>query len=202
MPSPLFAISELLIVVAALWCSLTLAKDKRWLAAMGVAILGAIAAIGVYRFGLNHIDALAAFHKSASQIGGGFAMMLIGSQFLLMLPIIKDNLIAKIALLVSISASLWIVVTIPAKGMLLVIIWMLAPILITAYLPKKHTGERLLLIGLASILLISFLAVRQSPTLGVVYSWHAYHALIAIWLIALNHVIKNCIKQAPINITK
>jgi hypothetical protein len=37
--------------------------------------------------------------------------------------------------------------------------------------------------------------VRQSPILGPVLSWHAYHTLIAIWLIALVYVLKRCLQR-------
>jgi hypothetical protein len=190
MGSPLFAISELFIVVAAIWCSLKLAKQGMWFAVVGCAVLGGIAAIGAYRYGFNQVAALASLHKGTSQLGGAIALILIGVQFLRTFPLMRQSLIAKVSVSLAILGSVYTVVTFPKIGMGLIAVWMLVPIVATILITHESVTTRLYLAGLVSIFLVNFLFVRQSPLLGPIYSWHVYHTLISIWLIALVYVLK------------
>ena len=80
MPAPHYALSEALIVLAAIWTGWKFVHTRAWFAALGLAIFGTAAAIGVYRFGSEQIDSLAASHRTFSQIGGATAMVLIAVQ--------------------------------------------------------------------------------------------------------------------------
>jgi hypothetical protein len=195
MSSPLFAISELFIVAAAIWCVLRLTQRQMWLAAFGSAVLGAIATLGAYRYGFNQLSELASFHKNASQTGGAIAIIFIGAQFLAILPLIKERVLTKGMVALTILTSISAVVTMPLVGMGLVIVWILAPIVVTAYVRHENLATRFYLCGLMAIFLFNFLIVRQSSILGPSYSWHIYHTLIAIWLIAVVYVLKRCLQR-------
>lgn len=195
MSGPLFAISELFIVAAAIWCTYKLSQRAMWLAAIGSAVLGAIAALGAYRYGLNQVTELAALHKGASQIGGAIAIILIGGQFLLLFPWVKQYTFRKASVAVAIIGSILAIVTLPLVAVAVVIIWILVPILVTACGQYDRLRTRFHLIALISIFLLNFLIVRQSTVLGPIYSWHVYHTLIAIWLIALVYVLNRCMQR-------
>jgi len=195
MASPLFAISELFIVAAAIWCTFRLTQRRMWLAAIGCAVLGAIAALGAYRYGFNQVIELADLHKSASQIGGAVAIIFIGAQFLMILPLVNERNVARVVVALSVWCSIFVIVTAPAIGMGLIVMWILVPIVVTAYVRHESFASRVYLAALVSIFLFNFLLVRQSAVLGPVYSWHAYHTFIAIWLIALVYVLKRCLQR-------
>jgi hypothetical protein len=197
MTSQLFAISELFIVAAAIWCTLRLTRRRMWLAAVGCAVFGAIAAIGAYRYGFNQLTELADLHKSTSQIGGAIAIIFIGAQFLMILPLVNERHFARVLVALSIWISIFVIVTLPAIGigMGLIVMWILVPIVATAYVRHESFATRFYLAALVSIFLFNFLLVRQSPILGPVLSWHAYHTLIAIWLITLVYVLKRCLQR-------
>ena len=65
---PSFAVTELLIVLTAAFCSLKLRKDYPF-AAIGISLFGLAALIGVYRFSSGQVDQLASIHKYISQAG-------------------------------------------------------------------------------------------------------------------------------------
>ncbi|MFT5612680.1 MAG: hypothetical protein ACI9LU_003192 [Polaribacter sp.] len=195
MGSPLFAISELSIVAAAIWCTFRLTQRRMWLAAVGCAVLGAIAALGAYRYGFSQVTELADLHKSASQIGGAVAIIFIGAQFLMILPLVIERNFARVLVALSVWGSIFAIVTAPAIGMGLIVMWILVPIVATAYVRYESFATRFYLAALISIFLFNFLLVRQSSILGPIYSWHAYHTLIAIWLIALVYVLKRCLQR-------
>ena len=195
MGGSLFAISELFIVVAATWCTYKLSQRAMWLAAIGSTVLGAIAALGAYRYGLNQVTELAALHKSASQIGGAIAIILIGGQFLLLFPWVKKYTFRKASVALTIIGSILAIVTFPVVAVAVVLIWILVPILVTACGQYERLTTRFHLTGLISIFLLNFLIVRQSPVLGPIYSWHLYHTLIAMWLIALVYVLNRCMQR-------
>jgi hypothetical protein len=195
MTSQLFAISELFIVAAAIWCTFRLTRRRMWLAAVGCAVLGAIAAIGAYRYSFNQLTELADLHKSTSQIGGAIAIIFIGAQFLMILPLVNERHFARVLVALSVWISIFVIVTLPAIGMGLIVMWILVPIVATAYVRHESFATRFYLAALVSIFLFNFLLVRQSPILGPVLSWHAYHTLIAIWLITLVYVLKRCLQR-------
>jgi hypothetical protein len=187
--SPLYAISELFIVVAAIWAVYKLLKMQQWLAATGSMILGTIAALGAVRYGFSLVEELALVHKSASQIGGAIAITLIGVQFIF--TVIKDSWSIRVSVMIVILSSVFAIAVAPAIGMGLLVTWILVPIFATAYHHHSNLAQRLISTALVSIFLLNFLLVRQSSILGPIYSWHIYHTLIAIWLIAIVFVLNS-----------
>jgi hypothetical protein len=59
MPAPHYALSEALIVLVAIWVALRMTRRGAWSGALGVAIFGIAAGIGVVRFSLGQIEELA-----------------------------------------------------------------------------------------------------------------------------------------------
>ena len=165
---------------------------------MGSLLLGFIAAIGAYRFGFSQIEELAELHGNASRLGGGVAIILIGAQFLLLIPGMRKKQQAARMVLLTVAACILAMLFVPNVGVGLIGIWMLVPIVVTAVAPSDSAIKRMLLIGLASIFLINFLLVRQSGTLGPVYSWHLYHILIATWLIAIVFLLKRLSEDSTV----
>jgi len=57
MPGPHYAISEAVLVAAAIWAAVRLARGGYVLAALGILLFGVAATMGVWRFGSSAIDA-------------------------------------------------------------------------------------------------------------------------------------------------
>ena len=77
-----YAVSEFLIVLAALWGANRLVANARTTAAFGLLLFGAAAAIGVVRFPLDLIEPWADMHRFAGTMGGLLAMMALAHQIL------------------------------------------------------------------------------------------------------------------------
>lgn len=184
MPAPHYALSEALIVLAAIWVAIRLAGRGAWLGALGVAIFGIAAGIGVVRFGLDRIEELANFHRTFAQAGGASAMALVAMQCL-MAPAsswVGWRLIVAIGLAVA-TLALGLIVreaTVP-----IFLTWLFVAIGACLAKPASSTKQRLSRAGVVAIFLVNVLLVRQSPFLGIDARWHLYHALIALWLIGL-----------------
>ncbi|MEH6828843.1 hypothetical protein [Parasphingorhabdus sp.] len=185
MPGPHYAISESLIVCAALWSLIKLGRQGLWLAALGSAIFGAAAAIGVYRFAANEIDALAVFHKDFSQTGGAVAMALISAQLLLNARAVSRSAAMRRVIFAAIFLTGGAAAMVPASTTPLFLAWLVGAILTTLFLGKQTAGRRMMAGAITSIFLINLLLIRQSPLLPPAVSWHLFHILVAVWLLAM-----------------
>lgn len=190
MPGPHYAISEAFIVLAAIWCTVRLVPSGHWWGALGSAIFGIAAAIGVYRFGASQMAELAGFHKNFSQIGGSIAMALMSAQLLLEVPLIKRAAVAKRIVTAAVFASAVAAFAIPALTTLLFIIWLLAAIVAAAMMPTNRFARRLSFAAIVSVFLINLLLIRQSPHLNPDISWHLFHVLVALWLLGMIYVME------------
>lgn len=188
MPGPHYAISESLIVFAALWSVIKLGRQGLWLATAGSAIFGAAAAIGVYRFAANEIDALAVFHKDFSQTGGAVAMALMSAQLLLKARAVSRNAAMRWVVFAAIFLTGVAAAMAPASTTPLFLAWLVGAILTALFLGEQAAGRRLASAAITSIFLINLLLIRQSPLLHPSVSWHLFHILVAAWLLAMLHV--------------
>jgi hypothetical protein len=182
-PGQHFALSELLIVVAAIICGVRFGKAGLSLAATGSLLFGLIAAIGAFRFSMGQIDALAGIHGAFSQIGGAIAMSLISAQLALLGVLARQGLEKWVYGSVLVGALSAIIV--PAATLPLFLFWLAIAIGFAALLPASGPRQRTARALLVGIFLINILAVRQSPLLGAGLSWHLFHALVAVWLVCL-----------------
>ncbi len=184
MPGPHYALSEALIVFAAIWVALRLAGRGAWFGALGVAIFGFAAGIGVVRFGLGRIEELGDFHSTFSQVGGATAMALVALQCLM--AAVRSwsgwRLTVAIALIVATPVAGLLVSDAPVP---LFLAWLIVAILASSARPASSAKQRLLRAGVVAIFLVNVLLIRRSPFLGADASWHLFHVLIAVWLIGL-----------------
>ncbi len=190
MPGPHYAISEAFIVLVAIWCVLRLSQSGLWLVALGIAVFGFAAAIGVYRFGTNQIVELASFHKNVSQIGGFIAMALVSAQLLLAEPMVNRARTGRWLVLISVIVSGAMAFAIPMLTTPLFIAWLLTAIISAALIPASTIGDRISLAAIVSIFLINLLMVRQSPQLSPGLSWHLFHILVAVWMLGMIYVFE------------
>lgn len=190
MPGPHYALSEAFIVFAAIWCVQRLLRSSHWFAALGIAIFGFAAAIGVYRFGTNQIVELASFHKNFSQIGGSIAMALVSVQLLLAQPLVNRTKAGKWFVLALLVVSAVTAFAIPKLTTPLFIVWLSVAIVSAALVPASTITRKISLAAIVSIFLINLLLVRQSPQLGPDLSWHLFHTLVAVWMLGMVNVFE------------
>ena len=182
-PGPHFALSELLIVIAALVCAVRYGKAGLWPAASGSLLFGVIAAIGAFRFGAEMLEQMASLHQGSSQIGGAVAMSLIAVQLLMLgLPSRKKFRLAAFGLVI---ASGLVAILMPSLTMPMFLIWLMIAIVAAGLLPARGSWLRMSRAVMTGIFLFNVVAIRQSPLLGVGLSWHLFHTLIAVWLLGL-----------------
>ncbi|WP_109356285.1 hypothetical protein [Sphingorhabdus sp. EL138] len=190
MAGPHYAISEALIVLAAIWCVLRLSRLNHWFAALGIAIFGFAAAIGVYRFGTNQIEELASFHKNFSQTGGSVAMALVSAQLLLAEPLVNRTKVLRWFVLLLVVVSSVTAFKFPTLNTPLFIAWLSVAIVSAALIPASTIARRVSLAAIVSIFLINLLLIRHSPQISPDISWHLFHILVAVWLLGMVYVFE------------
>lgn len=177
-----YALSEILIVVAALWFGLKCWRAGYVFAVVGIFILGLAATIGIVRILSGPSEVLAVAHKTVSGLGGLTAMALIALEFIkLNWPEeqrSKRNLYALCGVFLSLSAA---IVT-PALAVPLLLIWIGCAVIAAFALPADSNKTRALRAGTISLVIFNFIIIRQNPSLGPAVSWHLYHIVIAIWI--------------------
>jgi hypothetical protein len=174
-----YMISEVAICLASGWGASRLFRDQQAIGAFGVALFGAAATIGVIRIA-GADELLAPAHRFASQVGGIFALALIVSQ-------IAENRGCTPSLLTiltsAIAAAALVALAGGAFGGLVFLALLAFGTLLLA--THSHSKRRALgVFGFASMA-PNILFVRQSPILDPAVSWHAYHLITALWLIAI-----------------
>lgn len=184
MPAPHYALSEALIVLAAIWVCLRLARRSSWFGALGVAIFGLAAGIGIVRFSLGQIEELATFHRDFSRIGGATAMALVAIQCLMAPARTCGGWPIGVATALT-AATLGLALVVLDATIPIFLAWLIVAIGTCFAKPAPSTKQRLLRAAVVAIFLFNLLLVRQSPFLGIDASWHLYHVLIALWLIGL-----------------
>ena len=184
MPGAHYALSEALIVGVGIWVAVQMTRRGMWLGALGTAIFSVAAAIGVIRFGLGRIDELAGIHQTVSQIGGAAAMALVAIQLLMVSGAVRSGWRLNIAVAL---AAITVAIGLAAREatIALFIAWLIIAIAASAAWPASGVIQRLGRAAVVAIFLTNVMLVRQSPLLGADLSWHAFHVLIAVWLLGL-----------------
>jgi hypothetical protein len=196
MPGPHYALSEALLVVAALWAAVRLYRGGYILAAPGILLFGLAAAMGVWRFGSSAfdggaIDEWATIHRTLSLTGGAMGLTLIVAELLrVRFALFRSSAAmgAQIGAALLIGA---IVYSDPGAAIPLFFVpTLLVGGVVLAYLaPAQTQGGQIAGAGLFAIFLFNILIVRQSPTLGPAVSWHLYHILIAVWVVGVSWIL-------------
>jgi hypothetical protein len=180
-----YAFSELLIVLAALWCILQLGRDGRGFAAAGTALFGMAAAIGIYRIVTGGSEPIANIHRIASQYGGLAGMGLIALAFAR--PYWRKT--GKRVGLALIALSLVIAIIKPDLAVPLFLVWAVSVVIEAFFYAGKRRQNKLLASLAVSLVLVNLLFVRQSDALGPDLSWHGFHTLLAVWLVFVAPVL-------------
>ena len=187
-----YAITELLIVIAAYFSINNLFNGKNYFAAVGVFLIGLTALIGAIRFGIFSSDLIVYLNKILALFSGILALSLVSIQ------IISNNISKKIAsITLAISAVTFLSLLIwtqPIFKLSILFIWAIFSIILTFSLPQKSLLMRLFKAFLMSIILIAFLTLSKqlgifTKSLSPSLSFHLYHILIATWVILVNYTI-------------
>ena len=187
-----YAITELLIVIAAYFSINKLFNGKNYFAAVGVFLIGLTALIGAIRFGIFSSDLIVYLNKILALFSGIIALSLVSIQ------IISNDISKKIAsITLAISAITFLSLFIWTHAILklsILFIWAIFSIILTFSLPQKSLLMKLFKALLMSIILIAFLTLSKqlgifTKSLGPSLSFHLYHILIATWVILVNYSI-------------
>lgn len=174
-----YVLSEIAICIAAVWGAHRLWASRQALGSVGVTLYGLAALIGVIRIVSGADEMFAPAHRLASQAGGAAGLVFIVSEIArrrgLKLPLWAVLISAAIATLAVLESPAW-------GG--LVFFGLIAA---GAILLASHGGRerRILLAIWFAVMAPNILFVRQSTVLDPAASWHAYHLIIAVWLIAV-----------------
>ena len=204
-----YALTELLIVAACIFSVIKLNKYNYYFASFGVVLIGIAAAIGAIRFGLLNTEIIIQLNNALAPYAGVLCLSLVTTQIVFNLNFKNLGwLVFALSLLSIVSGFIW------PKILLIKLIyfWSILSIILVLLIPDKNISNhgyyhqpklasmyqkhsiRIFKSILMSILLISFLTVSKrgllTNSLGADLSFHLYHALIAIWAISINFVIK------------
>jgi len=189
-----YALSELLIVFAALYAIRKFRQSGISFSGPGVLWIAAAAAFGAWRAGVGDSPDLASTHKFFSQLGGLLGTFLIAVAFFQ--PAWQRatstqknqtflNIAAFSGVIIAISLLVVTFLLVPGIAPLLTLVFAALIALGAFSLPSQNIGQRSLVTIGASIALFNFLFVRQSPALGPDISWHLFHGLIAVWIVVI-----------------
>lgn len=185
MPGPHYALSEAVLVVAALWAAVRLLRGGFALASVGVALFGVAAAVGVWRFGTNAIDSWASVHRTLSLTGGVTGLAFIVAEMLrVQFPAFQSQR-ALAGLIVGGLAFGLISFAQPGVATPLFLVFLNIGIALAFMLPAASRNDRLLATAWFAIFLLNVLLIRRSPVLDAAVSWHLYHLLIALWVVGV-----------------
>lgn len=178
-PMPIhYALSEAALCIVATWGGFHLWRGGQKLGALGVMLFGIAAAIGIVRIVTGADEALAQAHRFASQAGGTFGLALIVSE----LTTLRGWRLPVLAILSgALAASVLAIAGGAFGGMVFLALLALGALAITLRPDTKHSA--LMAMGFA-LMAPNVLLVRQSAFLEPALSWHAYHLITALWLVA------------------
>ncbi len=174
-----YVFSEVAICLASGWGASRLFRDQQAIGAFGVALFAVAAIIGIVRIATGADELLAPAHRFASQAGGTFALALIVSQ------IAKHRgwTPSLLAILACAGGGALTALAGGALGGLVFLALLAFGVLLVATHPDSKR-RAFSAIGFASMG-PNILFVRQSSILDPAVSWHAYHLITALWLIAV-----------------
>lgn len=186
-----FTLSEIAICAVALWGALRLWLNGQALGSIGVIFFGLAALIGIIRIASGADEILAPAHRFAAQAGGAFGLVLIVSEVIRLrrwrVPLPAVVTCAGVAALAVVTGGAW-------GGLIFLVLLLTGALVIATHSGRKLRG--LLAMGFA-IMAPNILFVRQSPFLGTDASWHAYHLVTALWLVAVITGLQSAQIEAP-----
>ena len=187
-----YALSDGLVGVLGLWGLWTLARRGQLLVGLGLGLFGLAGLIGVVRITSGLIEPMAVLHKSVSQLGGLAGLILILSGVVRHLGL----KVPALGVLAAATVAVIIAVRMPAVGQGLFAAGLLAGIVVLAVAPGAMSlrVQSALAFGL---MLPNVLLLRSAPALSPDLRWHAYHLIVALWLVLLPFCLSERVKAAP-----
>jgi hypothetical protein len=184
-----FAASELILTIACLGAMWTLWNRSIRFAAIAMGILGLAAGLGTIRFAFGLGPEFASVHRMISQQGGLIAAGLIALS--LVDGVVSPERRLSFLLVTGGAVAVSVIAGLINSGLqpLILLAWATIIMLLSPLQPFQNIGTRLLAFTFAAILPLNALIVRRSPALGVDLSWHLYHVLLAVWVVALAAIL-------------
>jgi len=174
-----YTLSEIAICAAAVWGAHRLWLDGQALGSIGVMFFGLAAIIGITRIASGAEELLAPAHRLAAQAGGVFGLVLIVSEVARLrgwrLPLMAVVTCAGVTAFAAVTGGAW-------GGLIFLVLIAAGALILATQSGRKHRAY--LATGFA-LMAPNLLLVRQSPFLDAAASWHAYHFLTALWLVAV-----------------
>ena len=187
-----YALSDGLVGVLGMWGLWTLARRGQLLVGLGLGLFGLAGLIGVVRITSGLIEPMAILHKSVSQLGGLAGLVLILSSLVRHLGL----KVAPLAALAAAAIALGIAILMPAVGQTIFAAGLLAGIVVLAVAPGSM-GLRVQSALAFGLMLPNVLLLRSAPALNPDLRWHAYHLIVALWLVLLPFCLSERVKAAP-----
>jgi uncharacterized membrane protein len=193
-----YALSEAVLLAIACWATIKLCRKSQFTAAAAAFLFGLAAAIGTWRFATGAVTQLATFHQTISQFGGIIGLGLFAICFFRLSnlgPLNKPvpEIIGLVTALFTITAFV-----LPGFSPIFVIILSLIGILSVFLLEEKNSWRQLGPAAVYGIFLANLLFIRKAPWLDPVVSWHAFHLVLAIWLMLTTRLILNHISESKL----
>ena len=176
-----YAITELIIVLAALYGARQLRVHRLHFATIGFLIFGAAAFIGVIRFPSGQIDQLADLHRLASTLGGVIAMQALTHQMLTGTKWGRGHVIIA-------GFAIGLCLFLPVFRVAFFLLWSLVFIWRIGFYTPQIQLQIFMKTGIAALMLFNVIVFRQSPFLTPDVSWHIFHTLVAIWIFGLTRL--------------
>jgi len=187
-----YALSDGLVGVLGMWGLWTLARRGQLLPGVGLGLFGLAGFIGLVRITSGLIEPMAVLHKSVSQLGGlaGLILILSGLARHLGLKVPALGALAAAAVAVGIAVRM------PAVGQGLFAAGLLVGIIVLAVARGPMALRLQSALGFA-VMLPNVLLLRNAPALNPDLRWHAYHLIVALWLVLLPFCLAARKDQAP-----
>lgn len=187
-----YALSDGLVGALGMWGLWTLARRGQLLAGLGLGLFGLAGLIGLVRITSGLIEPMAVLHKTVSQLGGLAGLVLILSGLVRHLGL----KVPALGVLAAAAVAVVIAVRMPAVGQGLFAAGLLSGIIVLALAPGSKTlrVQSALAFG---VMLPNVLLLRSAPALNPDLRWHAYHLIVALWLVLLPFCMSNRVKASP-----
>ena len=192
-----FAISELILTITCAGAMWNLWNRTFRLAAIATGILGFAAGLGTIRFSFGLGPDFAAMHRFVAQHGGVIAAGLIAMSLTksLVAPEHRSYFVGVMAVAVSASTISGLIISSLLPPILMA--WAMIIVLLAPLQTNQKSATRMLAFAFAAILPLNALFVRRSPALSVDVSWHLYHVLLAVWVIAVVAILVSTRDERP-----
>ena len=178
-----YAASEVLILLVAIWIAQALWRHKIFYGALGIVLFGTAAAFGAIRFGFGlDNENLIAMHQFVGQFGGLIGLILFICQLM-----IGANSGHKWHLWHAGIAgpAILLALFLPSTRVTLFLIWLLGLVVLSAARTPQIALRGPVKAALAGVMLVNVLVLRQASWLTPAESWHAFHFVVACWLLAV-----------------